>query len=76
MEEFKGKVAVITGAGESLHPARMKLAGRREGSLYDRLHEAQKRLARGEDGAGNEIPVEIDGAVLMGGAGGAIGLTF
>jgi hypothetical protein len=32
--------------------------------------------AGAEDGAGNEIPVEIDGAVLMGGAGGAIGLTF
>jgi hypothetical protein len=32
--------------------------------------------AGAEDGAGNEIPIEIDGAVLMGGAGGAIGLTF
>ncbi len=32
--------------------------------------------AGAKDGAGNDIPVEIDGALLIGGAGGAIGLTL
>ncbi|WP_394342968.1 DNA helicase RecQ [Paenirhodobacter hankyongi] len=42
---------VIAGAGAApLHPARMKLAGRDEGALFDRLAEAQLALARGEDG--------------------------
>ena len=43
---------VIAGAGraEELHPARMKLAGRAEGELFDRLAAAQLALVRGEDG--------------------------
>ncbi|WP_128514397.1 DNA helicase RecQ [Tabrizicola thermarum] len=46
---------VITGAAEGLHPARMKLAGRPEGALFDRLAEAQLTLARGEDGTGKYL---------------------
>lgn len=46
---------VITGAGEGLHPARMKLAGRPEGALFDRLAEVQLSLARGEDGTGKYL---------------------
>lgn len=41
---------VITGAVETLHPARMKLAGSGAGPLFDRLAEAQLALARGPDG--------------------------
>jgi len=36
------------------HPARMKLAGRAEGAIYDRLLEAQAELARG-DGSGKPM---------------------
>ena len=43
---------VITGAAEGLHPARMRLVGRPEGAVFDRLAEAQLSLARGEDGTG------------------------
>ncbi|MGA0541037.1 DNA helicase RecQ [Neotabrizicola sp. VNH66] len=43
-------LAVITGAQDSTHPARRALSGRPEGDLFDRLAEAQARLARGEDG--------------------------
>ena len=46
---------VITGAGEKLHPARMKLAGRGAGTLYDLLEAAQLRLQRGSDGAGKTM---------------------
>ncbi|MGB7271627.1 MAG: RQC domain-containing protein, partial [Albidovulum sp.] len=48
-------LAVITGAEERPHPARMKLAGRVAGSVFDRLQEEQLRLARGEDGAGKPM---------------------
>ncbi|MWB76520.1 DNA helicase RecQ [Pseudooceanicola sp. 216_PA32_1] len=41
---------VVSGEAEALHPTRRKLAGREAGTLYDRLMEAQTRLARGEDG--------------------------
>lgn len=41
---------VINGAGEVLHPQRQKLAGRNEGTLYDRLLEAQADLSRGPEG--------------------------
>ncbi len=41
---------VIAGATEPLHPARMALAGRPEGAVFDRLAEVQARLQRGEDG--------------------------
>ena len=43
-------LSVITGEAEALHPSRRKLAGRAEGSLYDRLLEVQADLARGPDG--------------------------
>jgi ATP-dependent DNA helicase RecQ len=46
---------VITGAAEALHPARMKLVGRPEGALFDRLAEVQLQLARGEDGTGKYL---------------------
>jgi ATP-dependent DNA helicase RecQ len=46
---------VITGAAESLHPARMALAGRPEGALFDRLAELQLDLARGKDGTGKYL---------------------
>jgi ATP-dependent DNA helicase RecQ len=46
---------VITGAAEGLHPARMKLVGRPEGALFDRLAEVQLELARGEDGTGKYV---------------------
>ncbi|MDJ0627348.1 MAG: DNA helicase RecQ [Rhodobacter sp.] len=45
-------------AGEApapVHPARMKLAGRSEGALYDRLLQAQAELARGEAGTGKPL---------------------
>jgi len=41
---------VINGASEDLHPARRKLAGREDGSLYDLLMAAQADLARGQSG--------------------------
>ncbi|MCZ4266719.1 DNA helicase RecQ [Rhodobacteraceae bacterium G21628-S1] len=46
-DEFLG---VITGEAEALHPARRKLAGRAQGSIYDTLLEVQARLQRGECG--------------------------
>jgi ATP-dependent DNA helicase RecQ len=46
---------VITGAAEELHPARMKLVGRPEGALFDRLAEVQLELSRGEDGTGKYL---------------------
>ncbi|GGL80241.1 DNA helicase RecQ [Wenxinia marina] len=46
---------VITGAAAEVHPARMRLAGRPEGAVFDRLHEAQLRLARGPDGTGKPL---------------------
>lgn len=46
---------VITGAAEGLHPARMKLAGRPEGALFDRLAEVQLELSRGEHGTGKYL---------------------
>jgi ATP-dependent DNA helicase RecQ len=47
---------IITGeAPERPHPARLKLAGRSEGDLYDRLQAAQVALARGRDGRGKPL---------------------
>jgi ATP-dependent DNA helicase RecQ len=46
---------VINGASEGLHPARMKLVGRPEGALFDRLAEVQLSLTRGEDGTGKYV---------------------
>ncbi|PVA06231.1 DNA helicase RecQ [Thalassorhabdomicrobium marinisediminis] len=41
---------VITGEAEALHPQRQKLAGRNEGTIYDRLLEVQADLSRGPHG--------------------------
>ncbi len=46
---------VITGAAQELHPARMKLVGRPEGALFDRLADVQRALVRGEDGTGKHL---------------------
>ncbi|VDC27277.1 DNA helicase RecQ [Pseudogemmobacter humi] len=46
---------VIAGAAEAPHPARMALAGRSEGAVFDRLSAAQLRLARGPDGTGKHL---------------------
>ncbi len=46
---------VVTGAVETLHPTRRKLAGSNAGSVYDALMEAQVQLARGEDGTGKYL---------------------
>lgn len=48
---------VIAGAVAPMHPARKALAGRASGALFDRLAEAQSRLARGEDGT--EKPLSV-----------------
>ena len=48
---------VITGATEGVHPARLRLAGREAGMIYDRLAEAQLSLQRGEDGTGKPMSV-------------------
>jgi ATP-dependent DNA helicase RecQ len=50
-------LAVITGAVEQLHPQRMRLAGRAEGEVFDRLADAQLALSRGEDGTGKYLSV-------------------
>jgi ATP-dependent DNA helicase RecQ (EC 3.6.1.-) len=57
LEKFgKTFLAVINGSsGTDLHPARLKLAGREGGGLYDRLLAAQVDLARGDDGAGKPM---------------------
>ena len=49
---------VITGATGALHPARLKLAGRPEGTVFDQLSAAQVRLTRGEDGTGKYLTVD------------------
>ncbi|WP_171175375.1 DNA helicase RecQ [Ruegeria sp. HKCCD8929] len=41
---------VISGAVETVHPARRKLAGRDTAGVYDQLLEVQTELARGPDG--------------------------
>jgi ATP-dependent DNA helicase RecQ len=41
---------VINGEAEALHPCRQKLAGRTEGTIYDRLLEVQADLSRGPHG--------------------------
>ncbi len=43
-------LAVITGAGEAMHPARRQLAGRDGGVLFDQLQQVQVDLARGPSG--------------------------
>lgn len=55
-------LTVITGENETLHPSRRRLAGREEGSLYDRLLEAQASVARGE--TGTEKPMSCSASLL------------
>ena len=43
-------LAVINGEAEAVHPQRQKLAGRSEGTIYDRLLECQADLSRGPEG--------------------------
>lgn len=53
---------VIAGDVAPMHPTRRALAGRASGALFDRLAEAQQRLARGE--AGTEKPLSVSNSVL------------
>ncbi|QDY70007.1 DNA helicase RecQ [Qingshengfaniella alkalisoli] len=53
---------VIAGDIPQMHPTRRKLAGRAEGSKYDRLLDAQARLARGE--AGIDKPLSCSASQL------------
>ena len=53
---------IITGAAEGMHPARMKLAGRGAGTVYDRLLAAQADLIRGPDGT--DKPISCSSAQL------------
>lgn len=46
---------VIAGEVAEVHPARRKLAGKSDGSIYDRLLAVQANLNRGEDGAGKPM---------------------
>ncbi len=46
---------VINGSSNPVHPARMRLVGRPEGALFDRLAEVMLDLARGEDGTGKYL---------------------
>jgi len=55
-------LAVITGAAEALHPARLRLAGKPAGLVFDRLAEVRLALARGEDGTGK--PLSLSAATL------------
>jgi ATP-dependent DNA helicase RecQ len=49
-------LAVLTGeVPPPVRPARLRLAGRPEGDLFDRLQAAQVALARGEDGRGKHL---------------------
>ena len=53
---------VIVGAAEAMHPARLKLAGRDAGTLYDRLLQAQADLMRGDRGL--DKPMSCSSALL------------
>ncbi len=55
-------LAVINGEAEALHPRRQKLAGRNEGTLYDRLLEVQANLTRGIDGT--DKPLSCSASLL------------
>ena len=54
---------VINGEVERLHPSRRKLAGNKEGILYDLLLEAQNRLIRGEKGF--DKPMSCSASLLV-----------
>ncbi len=53
---------VLTGTVEEVHPMRRKLAGRKAGSLYDALLEAQTDLMRGADGT--DKPLSCSASLL------------
>ena len=53
---------VIAGAVEEVHPARRKLAGRDEGTLYDQLLTAQTALQRGPEG--HDKPMSLNASLL------------
>jgi ATP-dependent DNA helicase RecQ len=53
---------VIVGAADAMHPARLKLAGRDAGTLYDRLLQAQADLMRGDRGV--DKPMSCSSALL------------
>ena len=53
---------VITGEAEQMHPARARLAGRDEGTLYDRLLKVQADLSRGPEGT--DKPMTCSAALL------------
>ena len=53
---------VINGEAAALHPQRQKLAGRNEGTIYDRLLEVQADLSRGP--AGTEKPMSCSASQL------------
>jgi ATP-dependent DNA helicase RecQ len=50
-------LAVINGAEDQVHPSRLRLAGRPEGQVFDRLADVQLDLARGQDGTGKYLSV-------------------
>ena len=54
---------VINGEVERLHPSRRKLAGNREGVLYDLLLEAQNKLIRGKKGF--DKPLSCSASLLV-----------
>ena len=54
---------VINGEVERLHPSRRKLAGNREGVLYDLLLEAQNKMIRGEKGL--DKPLSCSASLLV-----------
>ncbi|OIQ31457.1 MAG: ATP-dependent DNA helicase RecQ [Alphaproteobacteria bacterium MedPE-SWcel] len=53
---------VITGEAAALHPARRKLAGREQGSIYDTLLEVQAQLQRGT--CGTQKPLTCSASML------------
>jgi ATP-dependent DNA helicase RecQ len=53
---------VINGAVEQMHPTRRKMAGRPQGTVYDRLLAAQAELARGSNGV--DKPLSCSAALL------------
>ena len=55
-------LGVINETVSQTHPQRRKLAGRKEGALYDQLLEVQGKLARGTQGI--EKPISCSAALL------------
>ena len=52
---FLSVIKGAEGSEEHLHPARMRLAGRPEGQVFDRLADVQLELSRGQDGTGKYL---------------------